>query len=60
MLATGITAPGYDNAQTHADFSNLQCHADPSGDTGAAAGDELQSLVDVGAGRPPFVPGARP
>jgi hypothetical protein len=27
VLATGIAAPGYNKAQTHAYFSNLQCDA---------------------------------
>lgn len=44
----------------HADFSNLQRHPDPSGNTLAAPGAEFQSLVDMGTGGPPVVPGTRP
>src|SRR5205823_15108867 len=42
-------------ADSHADFSNLQCDSDLAGGARAAARDEFQSVVDMGAlGPPPF------
>src|SRR5437762_8214347 len=42
-------------ADSHADFSNLQCDSDLAGGARAAARDEFQSVVDMGTiGPPPF------
>src|SRR5437762_9450407 len=46
-------------ADSHADFSDLQCDSDLADGTRAAAGDEFQSVVDMGALGPPPFPAAR-
>src|SRR5206468_11626597 len=54
-----LTAALFLPADSHADFSNLQCDSDLAGGARAAPRDEFQSLVDMRAlGSPPF-PAAR-
>jgi hypothetical protein len=41
LWSTGVTDPGYSDAHSHANFSNLQCDSHPAGGIGAVAGDEF-------------------